>query len=217
VRDLKTRDFELEVRSVSDSGSFSGYASTFGTTPDSCGDVIAPGAFAESLAEWKAKGALPPCLWQHRADQPLGPFTKMIEDERGLFVEGQLLIKDVAQAREAHALVKAGTISGLSIGFQTIADAFDTETEIRTLTKVKIWEASLVTFPANEGARVEAVKALLYRSPKDFDRAVRAPWAYPPAKPSDSLPAAVPHWYERNPMKPSSPAWWPGSMPLPNN
>jgi len=151
VRDLKTRDFELEVRSVSDSGSFSGYASTFGTTPDSCGDVIAPGAFAESLAEWKAKGALPPCLWQHRADQPLGPFTKMIEDERGLFVEGQLLIKDVAQAREAHALVKAGTISGLSIGFQTIADAFDTETEIRTLTKVKIWEASLVTFPANEG------------------------------------------------------------------
>lgn len=172
MRALHTRDFSLDVRSVTDSGAFAGYASVFGNI-DSYGDVIAPGAFSDSLTEWQSKGTWPPCLWQHRSDMPLGPFTAMREDDKGLYVEGQLLVKDVAQSREAHALLKSKTISGLSIGFEVIADAFDTDTQIRTLTRIKLWEASLVTFPANEAAQVESIKARLFRSRRDFETVMR--------------------------------------------
>lgn len=158
-RSLKVRDFALSVKAtdVADDGTFEGYGSVFGTV-DSYKEVVAPGAFAESLAELQAKGRVVPVLWQHRQDQPIGTYSEVKEDETGLFVKGQLLVGDVAQAKEAHALMKAGAVTGLSIGYWVRESSYDEKTGIRTLTKLDLVEVSLVTFPANDDARVDAVK-----------------------------------------------------------
>jgi HK97 family phage prohead protease len=158
-RQLKVRDFALAVKAgaVADDGTFEGYGSVFGVI-DTYQEVVAPGAFAESLAELAAKNRTVPVLWQHRQDQPIGVYTEIAEDDTGLAVKGQLLIGEVAQAKEAHALMKAGAVTGLSIGYWVRESSYDEKTGVRTLTKLDLVEVSLVTFPANDDARVEAVK-----------------------------------------------------------
>lgn len=155
---LKIRDFELDVKSVQDDGTFSGYGSVFGNE-DSQGEIVARGAFADSLVEIRAKGRPVPVLWQHRSGQPIGVYTSLKEDGTGLYVEGRLLKDDVRQASESYALLKAGAVSGLSIGYYVRGSSFDEKTGIRTLEKLDLVEISLVTFPANDDARVDAVKA----------------------------------------------------------
>ncbi|MBO9859387.1 HK97 family phage prohead protease [Xanthomonas sp. A1809] len=157
---LKIRDFDLSVKAVSDDGLFSGYGSVFGTV-DSYREVVAPGAFAESLAEIKAKGRPVPVLWQHRSGEPIGVYSALSEDSHGLKVEGQLIIDGVARAKEAHALMKAGAVSGLSIGYYVREDSWDEKERVRLLKKVDLVEISLVTFPANDDARVDAIKSKL--------------------------------------------------------
>lgn len=156
---LKIRDFDLSVKAVSDDGLFSGYGSVFGVV-DSYQEVVAPGAFAESLAEIAAKARPVPVLWQHRSDQPVGIYSALAEDDHGLKVDGKLIL-DVARAKEAHALMKAGAVSGLSIGYYVRESSFDEKTGIRTLSKLDLVEVSLVTFPANDDARVDAIKSKL--------------------------------------------------------
>lgn len=157
---LKIRDFDLSVKAVSDDGLFSGYGSVFGTV-DSYREVVAPGAFTESLAEIKAKGRPVPVLWQHRSGEPIGVYSNLVEDAHGLKVEGQLIIDGVARAKEAHALMKAGAVSGLSIGYYVREDSWDEKERVRTLKKVELVEISLVTFPANDDARIDAIKSKL--------------------------------------------------------
>ncbi|WP_244484129.1 MULTISPECIES: HK97 family phage prohead protease [unclassified Rhizobium] len=148
------------MKAVEEDGKFSGYGSVFGVV-DSYKEVVAPSAFAESLAELKEKGRPVPVLWQHRSGSPIGIWESLIEDDRGLFGEGKLLIGDVSQAKEAHALMKAGAVSGLSIGYWVRESSYDEKTGIRTLSRLDLVEISLVTFPANEDARVDAVKMKL--------------------------------------------------------
>lgn len=155
---IKSRDFGFELKSISDSGTFEGYGSVFGVV-DSYDEIVAPGAFAESLAAHQAKGTMPALLWQHRSGEPVGVFRRMQEDTHGLIVEGQLAMKTVRGA-EAYELLKMKAISGLSIGFVPREDSFDQKTGIRTLKKVDLWETSLVTFPANDAARVHGVKSI---------------------------------------------------------
>ena len=157
---IEHKTFAMELKEVQKSGAFSGYLSVFGNV-DSYREMVMPGAFAETLAEWNTKGRLPPILWQHRSGEPIGPFTKMHEDNKGLYVEGRLLIEDLQRAKEAHVLMEHKVVSGMSIGFETIGEEIDKQNRIRKLTKVKLWEGSIVTFPANEEAQVEAVKSLL--------------------------------------------------------
>jgi HK97 family phage prohead protease len=154
----KRLDAALAVKAVEADGTFSGYGSVFDTL-DSYKEVVARGAFKTSLSKWSAKGRLPPLLWQHDQSQPIGIYTKMEEDEHGLRVEGRLLKDDVRQAAEAYALLKAGALSGLSIGFFTKADAWDDKRRVRTLSEIDLVEISLVTVPANPDARIESVKA----------------------------------------------------------
>lgn len=158
-RSLKIRDFALAVKAdaVGADGTFEGYGSVFGVV-DSYKEVVAPGAFTESLAELDAKQRRVPVLWQHRSDQPIGVYSEITEDDTGLLVKGQLLIEAVAQAAEAHALMKAGAVTGLSIGYWVRESSYDEKTGVRTLSKLDLVEVSLVTFPANDDARVEAVK-----------------------------------------------------------
>jgi uncharacterized protein len=156
--DLKYIDRPFEVKAVDDAGIFTGYGSVFGNV-DSYQEIVAPGAFAESLAAWKDVGKLPPVLWQHRSGEPVGPYLELREDSHGLWAKGQLLVDDVVRAKEARALMKAKAVNGLSIGFVTREDSYDKVTGIRTLKKIDLWEISIVTFPANPSAQISNVKS----------------------------------------------------------
>lgn len=146
-------DVPFKIKAVSEDGLFSGYGSVFGVI-DSYKEVVAPGAFAESLSQ-----RTPALLWQHRSGEPIGVYSALREDQTGLYVEGKLALK-TARGAEAYELLKMGAISGLSIGFVTRDDSYDRVTGIRTLKKVDLWEVSLVTFPANESARISGVKSI---------------------------------------------------------
>ncbi len=153
----EVRSFAMQIKATGEDGMIEGYGSVFGVA-DSYDDVIARGAFAASLKAHKAVGTMPAMLWQHEADEPIGVWTEMSEDAKGLKVRGQLCL-DTSCGKEAYALLKMGALNGLSIGFISRQWSYDTETDIRTLTEVDLWEVSLVTFPANESARVIGVKA----------------------------------------------------------
>lgn len=133
-----------------------GYASLFGA-PDQGGDVVAPGAYAASLRAMAAEGRRVRMLWQHDPAQPIGIWDEVTEDARGLRVRGRLL-DSVAKGREAAALIAAGAIEGLSIGYRTIR-ASKTAQGQRLLTELELWEVSLVTFPMLPAARVAAKAA----------------------------------------------------------
>lgn len=156
--DRKSIDVGFQVKALSDDGMIEGYGSVFGVR-DSYSDIVAAGAFKASLAAHKAAGTMPALLWQHRSDEPIGVWTSMVEDQKGLAVVGQLAM-DTTRGREAHALLKMRAINGLSIGFYLKEWKYDTENDVRTLTEVDLWETSLVTFPANSAARVTAVKSI---------------------------------------------------------
>lgn len=127
-------------------GVITGYAAVFNGLPDTYGDVIAPGAFARTLAEHKTADTRPLMLWQHDPSQPIGVWEDVREDGRGLAVKGRLVLETRAGA-EAYALLKAGALSGLSIGFRTRK----AETRAgggRLLKAADIIEISLVSRPA---------------------------------------------------------------------
>lgn len=146
-------DIPFKIKAVNEDGLFSGYGSVFGVV-DSYQEVVAAGAFKESL-----DSRMPSLLWQHRSGEPIGVYTTVKEDNIGLHVEGKLALK-TARGAEAYELLKMGAISGLSIGFVTREDSYDRVTGVRTLKKVDLWEVSLVTFPANDAARVASIKSI---------------------------------------------------------
>ncbi|XOJ20391.1 HK97 family phage prohead protease [Brevundimonas sp. S1H14] len=124
-----------------------GYASLWGVA-DLNGDMTARGVFAGSLAKTGAGGVR--MLHQHESRAVVGVWERMVEDERGLWVEGR--IEDwSAEARYAAALTRAGALDGLSIGFR--ATKARREGRLRVLSAVELWEVSLVTFPMLPGAR----------------------------------------------------------------
>ncbi len=151
-------DKPFEIKAISDSGEFSGYASVYGNV-DQGDDIVAPGAFADSLKSFSMKGRLPALLWQHKQSDPIGVFTSMREDEHGLFVEGKLALK-TQKGAEAYELMQMKAISGMSIGFKSQVDEYSPKSGIRTIQKGDLWEVSLVTFPMNDSARVVSIKSI---------------------------------------------------------
>ncbi len=136
------------------SGVFQGYASLFGKR-DQQGDVVLPGAFAQSLRVKGAQGIR--MLFQHNPAEPVGVWIDIAERERGLFVRGRLNLK-VQRGRELLALLESGGLDGLSIGFKTVRARNDRASATRQLLQIDLWEISLVTFPMLDGARVSTVK-----------------------------------------------------------
>jgi HK97 family phage prohead protease len=154
----KTLDFGFELKASNDDGTFEGYGSVFNIT-DHGGDIVAPGAFAESISAQKTAGRLPAMLWQHRPSEPIGIYTSMEEDSVGLKVAGKLALK-TARGVEAYELMKMGALSGMSIGYRSRDDSYDRVTGVRTLKKLDLVELSLVTFPMNDASRVSSVKGI---------------------------------------------------------
>ena len=145
----------LALDAIATDGTFSGYASLFGAV-DLAKDVVEPGAFARSLASRGTAGIR--MLFQHDPAEPIGSWSEIREDARGLFVRGRLAT-DVARAREVLSLMRGGALDGLSIGFRSVRASRDPRTGIRRIREADLWEISVVTFPMLPGARVDTVKA----------------------------------------------------------
>lgn len=151
---LETKFCRLgEDLTVGEGCRISGYASVFGVA-DQGNDVVVAGAYGRSLARMAAEGRGVRMLWQHDPGQPIGVWDEVREDGRGLWVSGRILT-DVDKGREAAALIAAGAIDGLSIGYRTVTAEKDAKGR-RLLREVELWEVSLVTFPMLPEARVGA-------------------------------------------------------------
>ena len=154
---MNSKDYGLELKFapgsalVADGTQLEGYASLFGLT-DQGGDIVRRGAYAASLKRLAARGDKVRMLWQHDPAKPIGVWDEIREDEKGLWVKGRLL-PEIGQAREAAALIAAGAIDGLSIGYRTISAERDAKGR-RLLSEVELWEVSLVTFPMLPEAKV---------------------------------------------------------------
>ncbi|MBB4146032.1 HK97 family phage prohead protease [Rhizobium rhizoryzae] len=152
---MTTKDFKLDIKSLTEEGTFEGYGSIFGNV-DSYGEKVVPGAFVESLAKHRREGSSVLMLWNHDPYSPIGVWEDLAEDAKGLWGKGRLLM-DIQRAREVYSLAKNNAIGGLSIGYRELDT--DQEGNIRLLKKLDLYEISPVTFPANRRARIEGVKS----------------------------------------------------------
>ena len=157
---MKTKDFTLEIKAVGDDGIFEGYASTFGGSPDSYGDIVLPGAFVSSLAKHRREGTMPLMLWNHKAGElPVGNWLDLAEDGKGLWARGQADLEDPVGVR-VHRALKRKAVRGLSIGYETIESEKDSKKPgVNFLKELDLWEISPVNFPANRRALVTEVKS----------------------------------------------------------
>ena len=157
-REAQTREaLDFDIRfSADDAGSFSGHAAVFDER-NSFNEIVKRGAFARTLAEHQARNIRPPMLWSHRSDEVIGVWTDIREDATGLAVTGKL-ITETSRGREAHALLKAGALSGLSIGFRA-RGAERGANGLRILTDIELAEISLVALPSAGNARIKQVRA----------------------------------------------------------
>jgi HK97 family phage prohead protease len=166
---FKSAPGDLKVNSKE--RSFTGYASVFGNR-DSHGDIIQAGAFTRTLANDAGRVKV---LWQHDAMTPIGMPTSMAEDDRGLRVTAR--IADTTQGKDALALMDAGVIDELSIGYDAIRDEWDDTRKARMLLEIRLWEFSPVTWASNDLARITSVK---HASDLNLilDRLERLEWAH---------------------------------------
>lgn len=150
---MKTKSrLRLEIKDITAEGSFEGLLSPYGNV-DGTGDLVEPGAYTKTL---KDRGNKVPLLWQHSPALPIGEL--MLDDRAdGLYCKGQLLMAD-SVAQRAYLFIKARIVKGLSIGFETIKDSI--ENGVRRLKEIRLYEGSIVTFPANEMALITTVKSV---------------------------------------------------------
>lgn len=141
-------------------GIVEGYASTFNGEPDNYGERVAPGAFRATLADHKAADSMPAFLWSHDMARPIGRWTAMAEDAKGLFATGQIN-RETTAGRDAFEHMRAGDVTGLSIGFSVPDGGRRHEQDgTTTLLAVKLWEISATALPANRRARLIGVKSI---------------------------------------------------------
>ena len=152
---MERKTIKFEVKEVNeDEGTFTAYGSTFTSEPDSYGDVVDKGAFKKTIKENKGRIKH---LWNHSVMEPIGKPDELSEDDTGLLVKGRLVL-GVQRAREVLALMKAGVVNEMSIGFDTITEAV--VKGVRHLKEVRLYDVSPVCFAANQTAVIFDVKAM---------------------------------------------------------
>jgi len=154
---LLTKSVELDLKSLKDDGSFTGYGSVF-NTKDQGGDIVIPGAFSKSLKKWADNGRQVPVLWQHKTDEPIGSWADLSEDDHGLLGDANLWTDDAPYARIAHKGMKTKTITGLSIGYRIKREEYDKKAGANRLIELDLVEISVVTNPMHDDARIAIVK-----------------------------------------------------------
>ncbi len=157
----------FEIKAVSGK-EIIGHGSIFGNV-DLGGDIVLPGAFKRSLAEHKANDTMPAMLWQHNSAQPIGVWHEFDEDDTGLLLKGEFA--NTTDGNDARTLAAMRAVRGLSIGFELLEFDFDKQGN-RLLKEIALWETSIVTFPMNPKAAIEAVKAQ-FSDPRSFESYLR--------------------------------------------
>ena len=182
MSDGETRDFyghtvALDIKRLTDDGTFEGYGSVFNVM-DQGRDIVKRGAFRECVKERGCKGIK--MLYQHDSGKVMGMWTDIHEDRKGLYCKGELAM-NVPRVKDTYELMKMGAIDGLSIGYRALDYSWDKEDErVRYLKQVDVREVSVVTFPMNESATVTDVKSQV-RDPetgelptvRDFEQILR--------------------------------------------
>jgi len=163
-KEFKDFSFTIKAEDIKEDGTFSGYGSLSDKNKDSYGDIIAPGAFRETLLKGGRNRTGIPMLWQHRSDKIPGVWISLEEDKIGLKVKGQLALK-TSLGNDTYEIMKLsaklGTFQmGMSIGYDAKEVEYDKDNRIRTIKRLELWELSLVTFPAKIGAGVDTVKSI---------------------------------------------------------
>ncbi len=148
-------------------GVFSGYAAATGNV-DLGQDIILKGAFSEFLNSAKPERIR--VLWQHDWNNPIGKTLSMREDDRGLLVDGELLL-DIERARDTRTLIKNNAIDGLSIGYSV--DDYSLENNVRVIKKLTVHEYSFVTFAMNPMAIVNDMKSCKLDTVRDCEHYLR--------------------------------------------
>lgn len=168
-KEIKTFPFEVKsTQEVDNIFTFEGYASTFNNI-DYGDDMVIRGAFADSLA----KNSQVPILWQHQMSEPVGVSIKLYEDDKGLFIKGNLPKDDTLVSGRIIPQMKVGSIKEMSIGFFT-KDFEMLKNGIRALKQIELFEVSLVTKAMNSQALVSGFKSFagttkLPLAPRDRD------------------------------------------------
>lgn len=155
---MLTRTLPFSIKSIADSGIIEGVVSAFNGV-DRVGDTILPGAYSRSLKALADSGRKLPVLYQHDPSRPIGVWSELTETGDALIGRAELSL-EVRDAAEAFALAKQGALTGISIGFEVPPGGSKSEAGRRTLVEIDLWEASLVTFPADPNARVTAIKSI---------------------------------------------------------
>lgn len=172
---MKTKHFELKVKSDDiEEGIIGGYASVFGNV-DSYGDIVVKGAFSRFLSELRAKGKVISVFYGHNMEDPkanIGWVTELREDDHGLWFKAQLDLSGDTYGRLVYAQLKDGRLDSLSFGF-SVVDSGNTDAgyELRDL---ELYEISVVPIPANQEALVTEVKAGRAISAENMDLISRA-------------------------------------------
>lgn len=164
----KQKLFDLKIKSLGTAdglkeGEFLAYASVFGNK-DSYGDVVQPGAFANTIMAWKESGNTIPVLFGHNMSDPdynIGGVIEATEDDHGLLIHGFFDMESV-KGPTVYRAVKGRRISQLSFAFDVVDSAWaknDTLGEYLELRELKLYEISFVTIGANQETEVLGVKA----------------------------------------------------------
>ncbi len=162
--------YSFKQASIDSAGLFRGYASTFNGPVDSFGDIIAPGAFVDTLQKHKSDGTSPALLWSHSQSDVIGKWHTLEEDSHGLKAVGKLTL-ETAKGKEAYALMKDQAL-GLSIGFAAVKSKYDRASKTNTLSKIKLFEVSLVGIAANPAAKITHVKSGI-STVREYEDAIR--------------------------------------------
>lgn len=159
---MRFKDFDLKEVDESGDGGFTGYAATFDREPDSYGDVIAKGAFAETLEAWKESGRPVPLLYGHNMDDPdynIG-VAELVEDERGLLARARF--DSSPKAQRVRELVREGRLAKMSFAFDVVDEAtveLDGGIKANELRRLDLYEVSVVLVPANQHAEILDAKS----------------------------------------------------------
>ena len=164
---FKTINFKAD-----DNGKISGYFSTYDEEPDSYGDIVAPGAFTETIKAREATGHPFPLCFNHNMDAVIGTVDSIEDTEKGPLITASFL--NTEKAQEVREMVKSGGVFQFSFAYEVEGWEEPTEEQkakgiTNVLTKVDLYEVSVVVVPANQNAVVTDIKSGKRNSKKDAD------------------------------------------------
>lgn len=166
--EIKRIVMPFECKALGATGEIDGLGAAFGNK-DQGGDIIEFGAFAESLDEHRKSGTTPNMFWAHNIMEPVGHYTKVEENKKGLAVAGQVWIgKGIPKAEQAYLMASNPGEKGFSIGYQTIVSESDPARKANILKKVKVREISITPYPMNKRAVISSVKSMMEDLNKKF-------------------------------------------------